>query len=116
MWLTAMFMAAMAGPNGLQALHNPQTEQTQQQVMVQRLGAFDVVPEPSRPADPNAPAQKRAAAWRADHLSCSSRRGRTADQYRAECGAWLADEAEREPVAQRRTAAAPGDQPRFPIR
>ena len=86
MWLAAAFMApALAGPNGLQALHNPQTEHTQQQLIVDRLGGtIDAVPAP-KPPDPNSPAEKRAAAWRADHLTCASRKGRTRAQFEAEC-------------------------------
>lgn len=86
MWHAAVLMAsALAGPNGLQALHNPQTEHTQQQLMVDRLGGtIDAMPKPSsKPADPAA--EKRAAAWRADHLTCASRKGRTRAQFQAEC-------------------------------
>jgi len=87
MWLAAALMAAAAsGPNGLQVLHSPSAEQTQQQAMVQRLGAVDVTATPpARPADPNSPAEKRAAAWRADHLTCASMKGRTRAQFEAEC-------------------------------
>jgi hypothetical protein len=87
MWLAAALMtAAAAGPNGLQVLHSPSAEQTQQQAMVQRLGASEVTPaSPPRPADPNSPAEKRAAAWRADHLTCASSKGRTRAQFEAEC-------------------------------
>ncbi len=34
---------------------------------------------------PPTEADKKAAAWRADHLTCASKKGRTAAQYAAEC-------------------------------
>ena len=34
---------------------------------------------------PPTEADKKAAAWRADHLTCASRKGRTAEQFSAEC-------------------------------
>jgi len=41
----------------------------------------------ARAAKPRPPteADKKAAAWRADHLTCASKKGRTAAQYAAEC-------------------------------
>ena len=41
---------------------------------------------PPRRAPPTE-AEKRAAAWRADHLTCASRKGRTRAQFVAECAA-----------------------------
>lgn|SRR5689334_16693151 len=87
---------ALAGPtDGLPALHSAQAEQWAQAMIADRVHANEAPARPSRPVDPNDPAEKRAAAWRADHLTCASRKGRTPDQYQRECGAWLAEEAAR---------------------
>jgi hypothetical protein len=86
---------ALAGPtDGLQALHSAQAEQSAQQKLVERLDWNDPPQRlvARRPADPDAQAEKRAAAWRADHLTCANRKGRTAAQYARECGAWLAEQ------------------------
>jgi hypothetical protein len=93
MWLaTALMAAALAGPNGLQALHNPQTEHTQQQLMVDRLSSTDAAAAaPRKSAGPPTPDEKRAAAWRADHLTCANSKGRTRAQFEAECRAAAAD-------------------------
>jgi len=94
MWLaTALMASALAGPNGLQALHNPQTEHTQQQLLVNRLGSAE---PPSggaarKSAAPPTPEEKRAAAWRADHLTCANSKGRTRAQFEAECRPPAAD-------------------------
>jgi hypothetical protein len=82
-----MLALAMAGPNGLQTLHNPSAEQNRQDQMMDRLNipASEALPAPRRPAGPPTEAEKKAAAWRADHLSCASRKGRGPAQYAAEC-------------------------------
>ena len=88
MWLAATMATAMAlaGPNGLQVLHSPNAEQARQEELVDRLGSIQVMPRPERrPADAPTPAEKRAAAWRADHLTCASQKGRTRAQFEAEC-------------------------------
>jgi hypothetical protein len=98
--LAALTLALLlAGPTtpGLPALHSAQAEQAAEDAIFDRVRGRD---EPQRPAprpvaDPDSPAEKRAAAWRADHLTCASRKGRTPDQYQRECGAWLAGEANR---------------------
>jgi hypothetical protein len=89
---------AFAGPNGLQVLHSPSAEDYQQRQLLDRLrdagtpvvnpGRQQTTPPP--PADVN-----HDAAWRADHLTCVSPKGRTPGQYQRECGAWLAGQAER---------------------
>jgi len=72
-----------------------QAEHSQQETLVERLRSREPPERPAaaRPADPDSPAEKIAAAWRADHLTCTSRRGRTPSQYQRECGPWLAEEA-----------------------
>ena len=87
MWLaTALMASALAGPNGLQALHNPQTEHTQQQLMVNRLGPTEAPSgAPRNAARAPTTEEKRAAAWRADHLTCANSKGRTRAQFEAEC-------------------------------
>jgi hypothetical protein len=86
MWLAAAMAVAMAGPNGLQALHSPNAEQARQEELVDRLGSIQTTPRPERkPTDPPTPAEKRAAARRADHLTCASPKGRTRAQFEAEC-------------------------------
>ena len=91
----AALALALAGPNdGLPALHSAQAEQWAQEMIAQRVRANEApAARPARPVDPNLPAEKRAAASRADHLTCASRKGRTGDQYQRECGAWLAEQA-----------------------
>jgi hypothetical protein len=90
---------ALAGPTtpGLPALHSAQAEQAAQDAIFERVRGRDdsrqSVPRPV--ADPDSLTEKRAAAWRADHLTCASRKGRTGEQYQRECGAWLAEEAAR---------------------
>ena len=100
MGAAALFAAlALSGPNGLQVLHNPATELSQQQMMVERLGGASDVGPRSPPTPPRrgdaqpTPGELRAAAWRADHLTCLSLKGRTRQQYQAECGAWAAETA-----------------------
>jgi hypothetical protein len=87
MWLAAVFTAelALAGPNGLQALHNPVTEKTQQEQMIERLGGAPTVRLRRKPHAPLTAEEKRAAAWRADHLTCASPKGRTREQFETEC-------------------------------
>ena len=88
---------ALAGPTGLQVLHSPAAEQSQQEIMVERLRSHDPPEIARRPTpDPDSPAAKRDAAWRADHLTCASAKGRTRQQYQAECAAWAAGQATRE--------------------
>ena len=82
------------GGQGLPVLHSPAAEQSAQERMVDRLRDPDRAAPPRPPPDPEA--EKRSAAWRADHLTCASRRGRTREQYQAECAAWAADQAARE--------------------
>lgn len=92
-----MLGLAMTGPNGLQVLHSPSAEQTQQDRMVERLSAAGLTSRSPSARAPDRPTGDggQDAAWRADHLTCASPKGRTPGQYRAECGAWLADEAAR---------------------
>ena len=87
MWLAAaLLLGSAAGPNGLQVLHSPVAEQTQQRQMLERLSSEPAAPSPVRkPHGPPTEAEKRAAAWRADHLTCASAKGRTREQFEAEC-------------------------------
>ncbi len=86
---------AVAGPNGLQVLHSPAAEQVQQRMMADRLGSIDAIPVAPRRVS-SSPADPKAAAWRADHLTCANHKGRTEAQYQAECAAWAAGQAARE--------------------
>jgi hypothetical protein len=88
---------ALAGPDGLQVLHGTAAEINQQNQMIERLRAQDTGPaRPRAPAAPPGLDDRSAVAWRADHLTCASRKGRTARQYQAECAAWAAGQAARE--------------------
>ena len=95
MVLAAFSMAlALAGPTGLPVLHSTSAEEAQQQVILSRAREREPFEGRERPvADPNSPQAKRAAAWRADHLTCASRKGRSHDEYQRECAAWAAEQA-----------------------
>src|SRR5947207_2553715 len=74
--LVAALLAS--GPNGLQVLHSPTAEQARQDQILERLGHVDPnAPKSARQPEPPSADEKRAAAWRADHLTCASRKGRT---------------------------------------
>ncbi|MFL5296838.1 MAG: hypothetical protein ACJ798_10705 [Phenylobacterium sp.] len=82
--LLAVLLAS--GPNGLQVLHSPSAEQARQEYLLDRLGDVEPLPPQARKAyAPPTEAEKRAAAWRADHLTCASRKGRSREQFEAEC-------------------------------
>ena|SRR5215471_7688655 len=103
MSLAALFLALLlGGPTGLQALHSPSAEQSQQEAIVERLRSHEPreIARADPPPDPDSPAERRAAAWRADHLTCTSRRGRSREQYQRECAAWAAEQAAREAAAR----------------
>ena len=64
------------------ALENRRLDEVQQQrADDQRITAARARAKPAMPSE----AEKKAAAWRADHLSCVTSKGRTAAQYAAEC-------------------------------
>lgn len=94
--------SALAGPTGLPVLHDPAVERSAQERLVDRLRPLEAQPAPAaaREPDPDSPEGRRAAAWRADHLTCDSRRGRTRAQYARECAAWLTGRAAREAAAR----------------
>jgi hypothetical protein len=87
--------AAISGPTGLPALHSATAEQTQEEAILDRVRSHEAaeVRVLRKHVDPESPEARRAAAWRADHLTCTSQRGRDREQYQRECGAWLAEQA-----------------------
>lgn len=96
MILAALSMAlALAGPTGLQVLHGAKAEQDQAEAILDRVRSHEAVEARARrnDVDRDSLEARRAAAWRADHLTCANRRGRDREQYRRECGAWAAEQA-----------------------
>jgi len=83
-WLAVLaVMAAGAAhaqyhPN-LEALENRHLNEVEAQRADDASIARAHKPKPPTEAD------KKAAAWRADHLTCASKKGRTAAQFAAEC-------------------------------
>ena len=97
--LAALSMAfALAGPTGLQVLHSTSAEESQAEAILDRVRSHEAAETRvvRTPVDPQSPEARRAAAWRADHLTCTSHRGRDREQYQRECGAWAAEQAARE--------------------
>ena len=90
-WLLSIGLAigAVASPARAQNRHNYDAiEQRHLDDIAQREAdnrAAGTKPAPRRA--PPTEADKRAAAERADHLTCTSRRGRTRSQFATECGA-----------------------------
>jgi len=94
--LAALSLALALAGQGLAVLHGAAAQDAQQRQMVERLrdaGTPAVTPRRQAPAPAADPSHD--AVWRADHLTCASRKGRSAEQYQRECGAWLAGEAAR---------------------
>jgi hypothetical protein len=96
---TAVTIAlALAAPTGLPVLHSTSAEDYQQRQMMDRLRDADTPgaalrrEAPARDAG-SGPDSGHDAAWRADHLTCRSHKGRTAQQYQRECAAWAAEQA-----------------------
>lgn len=94
--LAALFLASAMAGQGLAVLHSPSAQEAQQRQMIGRLSDAGT-PGATARREPAAPSANPShdAAWRADHLTCTSRKGRSPEQYQHECGAWLAGEAAR---------------------
>jgi hypothetical protein len=70
--------SAQYHPN-LEALENRHLNEVEQQRADEASIARAHKPRPPTEAD------RKAAAWRADHLTCASKKGRSPAQYAAEC-------------------------------
>ncbi|WP_309604716.1 hypothetical protein [Phenylobacterium sp.] len=91
-WLVGIGLAISAAapaPARAQNRHNYDAiEQRHLDDIVQReIDNRLAAAKPAPRRTPLTEAEKRAAAQRADHLTCASRRGRTRTQFEAECGA-----------------------------
>jgi hypothetical protein len=81
-----LLMAVIAAPAGAQphhnydALENRRLDQIAQDEIDKRIAA-----RAAAKSAPQTEAEKDAARWRADHLTCANRKGRTRAQFDAEC-------------------------------
>ena len=90
-WLLSvgLLIGSAAAPACAQNRHNYDAiEQRHLDDIAQReADNRSAAPKPAPRRAPLTEAEKRAAAQRADHLTCASRKGRTRVQFEAKCGA-----------------------------
>jgi hypothetical protein len=84
-WLVVLGVMA-AAPVCAQNRHNYDAIENRRLDEIEQQRADNIRLARPRPK-PKAPteAEKKAIAWRADHLTCADPKGRTAAQYAAEC-------------------------------
>ena len=84
--LAVLGLIAAAAPACAQNRHNYDAIENRRldEIEQQRADDARIAHAAARPKAPSE-ADKKAAAWRADHLTCISRKGRTRAQFKAEC-------------------------------